>query len=164
MSLQTRLAALVTAIKQETTAIRTLISGSGTGDVSGLNTTATNLVDAVNENKAAVDASLVINDTTASATEVYSSSQTEARITAEATAVADAAVVAALEGEDLSDIAAQITDIIAVNAAQDVNLASASALATIDAAVALKANTADIYTRTELGDPETDLVAIWNAA
>lgn len=49
MSLASNLQSAMTRIGTEFKAIRTLISGSGTGDVSGLDTTATNLVDAINE-------------------------------------------------------------------------------------------------------------------
>lgn len=166
MSLQSRLAALITAIKTETKAIRNFATGSDTGDASGLTTTATNLVAAINEVKVTADAAsggLVINDATPNTTEVYSSSKTEARLTeVQSAASADAAaqIVTALEGEDLSDIAASISAL----AAADMNLATAAQFTTLEATVNNKANTADIYTQTQLGDPETDLVALWNAA
>ena len=35
---------------------------------------------------------------------------------------------------------------------------------TITTQLGAKANVADVYTQTELGDPETDLVALFNAA
>ena len=54
MSLQVRLDALITRIGTEFKTLRTLISGSGTGDVSALTTTATNLVAAINEVNSAV--------------------------------------------------------------------------------------------------------------
>lgn len=54
-SLQTRFSDLITAIGTQFKSVRTLISGSGTGDVSGLNTTATNLVAAINEVKSTAD-------------------------------------------------------------------------------------------------------------
>lgn len=49
MSMAANLLDLVTRIGTEFKDVRTDISGSGTGDVSGLDTTATNLVDAINE-------------------------------------------------------------------------------------------------------------------
>lgn len=62
MSLATRLADQATRIGTEFKALRVLISGSGTGDVSGLDTTATNLVAAVNEVLDAVSAGAGIDD------------------------------------------------------------------------------------------------------
>lgn len=55
-SLQTRISDLITRVGTEFKTIRTLISGSGTGDVSSLATTATNLVGAINEVKTTADA------------------------------------------------------------------------------------------------------------
>lgn len=55
-SLATRLSELITVIKTETKALRTLISGTSTGNNSALTTTATNLVAAINEVKVTADA------------------------------------------------------------------------------------------------------------
>lgn len=133
-SLIQRLTDLATAIKTETKAIRTLISGTNNGDVSGLQTTATNLVAAINEIR-----------TTGGGV-----SQQD---------VDDA--VAALRTELLGgagptiDTLQEIADLLASNTSNDAALA---------AVVANKANTSDVYTQAQLGDPDTDLVAIWNAA
>lgn len=54
MSLATNLQTAFTRVGTEFKTIRTLISGTGTGTVSGLTTTATNLVGAINEVKASV--------------------------------------------------------------------------------------------------------------
>lgn len=54
MSLVTQISSALTRVGTEFKAIRTLISGSGTGNVSGLDTTSTNLVDAINEVLAAI--------------------------------------------------------------------------------------------------------------
>ena len=59
-SLQSRLNLLIAAVKGETKNLRTFISGSATGNTSGLNTAASNVVGAINEVKAAADS---INDT-----------------------------------------------------------------------------------------------------
>lgn len=156
MSLQSRLSALITVIKTETKNLRVLISGSTSGDVSALNTTATNLVAAINEVKGIADAAgtgnASINDAVTELTSVWSSQKVSDEITA--------AIVAALEGEDLSDLA----DAIAANAAAQVNLVNQSQFNTLETTVNAKANASDVYTQTELGDPETDLVALWNAA
>lgn len=164
MSLQTRLSALITAIKTETKALRTLISGTNNGNTSGLNTTATNLVDALNEVKVVADAAagggIAINDAAINATQTWSSSKIESRATEVATAQANSAVTTALEGEDLSDLA----DAVSALAAADLNLATAASVATLSTTVANKANSSDVYTQAELGNPETDLVALWAAA
>lgn len=73
MSLATRLSDLTTRIGTEFKAIRVLISGSGTGDVSGLTTTATDLVGAINEVVDAVGASSGIDDGTTSSSSTWSS-------------------------------------------------------------------------------------------
>src|SRR3546814_5312214 len=49
MSLASNISDLATRIATEFKAVRILISGSGNGDTSGLDTTATNLVEAINE-------------------------------------------------------------------------------------------------------------------
>jgi len=56
MSLATNLQNAFTRVATEFKAIRTLVSGSGTGDTSGLTTTSSNLVGAINEVKALVGA------------------------------------------------------------------------------------------------------------
>ena len=56
MSLETRLSELITRSTTEVKLLKTYISGSGTGDVSGLATVASNLVAAINEVKAIADA------------------------------------------------------------------------------------------------------------
>ena len=151
MSLQTRLADLITRFGTEFKALKTMISGSPSGDVSALDTTATDLVGAINETRAELSgiASLIvaIDDSGSSPSTVWSSQKITdelAATQAAAEATANDAVVAALEGEDLSDLA----DAVAANAANDLNLATA----------------ASVYTRAELGEPDTDLVALFNTA
>ncbi len=156
MSLQTRLNALITAIKTETKALRTMISGTNNGDVTGLNTTATNLVDAVNEVKVTADGAagggVTIDDVTPSGTTAYSGTKVEAEIAANRQALKDEILDgAAAEVDTLVEIAAQL----AANTSTDAALA---------ATVANKANSSDVYTQAELGDPETDLAALWAAA
>lgn len=64
MSLATNVSDLATRIATEFKLIKTYISGSGTGDVSGLDTTATNLVDAINEVNAASGGPIDLDDLT----------------------------------------------------------------------------------------------------
>ncbi len=147
MSLQSRLASYITRVGTEFKAIRTLISGTGTGDVSNLNTTATDLVSAINEVLAGATGAS-INDGATNATETWSSIKIDAEISAAINALLDGAPGAL---DTLNELAAAVND-------------DASFAASVTASLALKANSADVYTQAELGDPETDLVALFNAA
>lgn len=161
MSLQTRLADYITRVGTEFKALRTLISGSATGDVSGLNTTATNLVAAVNEVKVTADsasgaAGAMIDDVTASATTTYSSNKISADIVAAQAAATTNAVNQITNGAGAAyDTLIELQGELQSNDGQ---------IATLLSVQATKANAADVYTQTELGDPETDLVALFNAA
>jgi len=152
MSLQTRLNTLVTSIKAETKSLRVMISGTNTGDTTDLTTTATNLVAALNEVKAIADAAgashLVINDLATNLTQVWSSTKVDSEITASLNSIL-AGAPAALD--TLNELAAAIGD-------------DATYAASITAALATKANMSSTYTQAQLGDPETDLAAIWTAA
>lgn len=93
MSITQKLDALVPLIAQKLNDLNGYI-----GDLSTLNTTdQASLVNAVNE---ILTSAVQIDDTGTSTSSVWSSNKTSTEITA--------AVAAALEGEDLSDIAAQI--------------------------------------------------------
>lgn len=133
-SLVSRLSDLAAAIKGETKALRVMISGTNNGNVAGLTTVSTNLVAAINELAAAA----------AGATQQD---------------IDDA--VAALRAELLGgagptiDTLKEIADLLAANDSTDAALA---------AVVANKANASDVYTQAQLGNPDTDLVAVWNAA
>jgi hypothetical protein len=207
MSLVTNLQNLVTSIGTEFKSVKAMISGSGTGNVSGLATTATNLVGAINEvrstagnavtsvngaagpgavvidsddvaegtvnlyhtparviaapltgytagagtiaatdtvlqgiQKLAGNAAALINDTAASTTSVYSSTKTDGQISA-----AVAALVAS------SPAALDTLNEFALALGNDANFAATTATA-----IGLKANTADVFTKTQLGtDAET---------
>jgi hypothetical protein len=118
MSLVTQLADLTTRIATEVKALRTLINGNAV-DLTSLTTTAkTNLVAALNELDAAVDAlaagSGAISDGTTSTTTTWSSTKTSAEIVA-----AISALIAGAPGilDTLAEIAAQLaTDESAVGA------------------------------------------------
>lgn len=152
-SLQQRLLALITTIKQETKTLRTMISGTNVGDVTGLTTTATNLVDALNEVKTIADAASnlggpIINDTGVALTQVWSSVKVDAEMTTRVNAILGGAPAAL---DTLNELAEAIND-------------DADYAASITAQLSLKANLSAVYTQADLGDPDTDLVAIWNAA
>lgn len=119
---------LATRVATEFKAIRTLISGSGTGNVSALDTTATDLVGAVNELVAAVGgAGATIDDENISALTVWSSDKTNDEILAAVTALVGGAPGAL---DTLNELAAAIND-------------DASYAATITSALATKFTTVD---------------------
>lgn len=134
-SMITRLTGLITAIKNETKALRTMISGTNNGTVSGLDTTATNLVDAINE-------VLMTNTGGVSQLDV------------------DAAV-AALRVELLGGAGPTIDTLQEIATLLSSNTSSDAALVAV---VANKANTSDVYTQAQIGNPDTDLSALWAAA
>lgn len=152
MSFPTNISTVMTRIGTEFKAIRTLIAGTGTGDVSGLNTTATDLVAAVNEVKVTADAAagggVAINDAATNLTETWSSSKINSDIQAAVSALIDGAPGAL---DTLNELAAAIND-------------NASYAASVTSALAAKANTADVYTQAQLGDPTTDYVTTFETA
>jgi hypothetical protein len=157
MNFQQRLSALITSIKSETKSIRSFVTGTASGDATGLNTTSTNLVDAINEIRATAESAgggggSSVDDASSNTTDAWSGSKVASSI---ATAITNA-----LEGEDLSEVA----DAIAAAAAERADLATSASVDTLSATVANKANSSDIYTQTQLGNPDTDLVTLWNAA
>jgi hypothetical protein len=90
---------LATRIGTEFKSIRTLVGGTGTAGVTSLNTTATNLVAAINEVKATADfadatatAGLKIDDVTLSGTTVYSSTKTNTEINSKVSVAINAAI------------------------------------------------------------------------
>ena len=135
MSFQDNITTVVTRIGTEFKAIRAEM-----GDFSTLDTTAKNtLVAAINEIKTIADSAL-------------SGGQTAAEVQ---TAI-DAALAALVDTapgtlDTLNKLAAALGD--------DPNFA-----ATITSALALKANAADVYTKTELGDPTTNYIPAFEAA
>lgn len=130
-----RITDLLTAIKTETKALRVIISGTNNGNASGLQTTATNLVAAINEVRAASGGGLSQEDV-------------------------DAAV-AALRTELLGGAGPTIDTLQEIAALLADNDSTDAALAVV---VSQKANSSDVYTQAEIGNPDTDLVALWNAA
>lgn len=153
MSLQTRLSALIVRVGDEFKAIRILVGGTGEATVANLQTSATNLVGAINEvrtsgltNAGAIGA--LINDAQITSSNTYSAQKIETLVTSSISNVIDAAPGAL---DTLNELAAALGD--------DPNFAT-----TITNQLALKANAADVYTKAEMGDPETDLVSLLNAS
>lgn len=184
MSLQTRLGDLATAIATDVKQLRTFISGSSSGNLTGLTTTdKTSLVSAINEVKAGSsgappDASDTVKGVIEIATlaEVATGTDTVRAVTPEGVRQERAAVKAEILGagvpaalDTLDELAAALGD--NANYAASVTTALANRVRVDTAAQGLttteKGNARtniDVYSTTELGNPETDLVAAYNTA
>ncbi len=163
---RTRLMDLATRVATECKALRTLINGNA-ADLSGLNTTAkSNLVAAVNEVRAdaanalaAANATAQINDAASSAGVTWSASKIALEIQNAKNALTNGAAAAL---DTLSELAAALGG--------DANFATTTATALAkrvryDAVQALTAaEKAQACTNLGIGDPDTDLVAVFNAA
>jgi hypothetical protein len=216
MSLQTRISDFITAVGTDVKQLRTWITGSSSGDLTGLTTTAkTSLVAAVNE----VNAKPAGNPPSASVTtqgvieiatlaEVATGTDTVRAVTPEGVRQERAALKSEILGagvpaalDTLDELAAALaddanfagsvttslagkqpldTDLTAiaalVSAADKVPYATGAgtwALATLTAAargliddpdVATMRATLSVYSQTELGNPETDLAALYATA
>lgn len=214
MSLQTRLGDLITAIGTDYKQLRTWITGSATGDLTGLTTTAkTSVIAAVNEINAkptAVDASETVKGIVELATlaEVAAGTDSLRAVTAAGVRQERAALkseilgagvpgaldtldeLAAALGDD-ANFAASVTTSLANKQPIDTDLSAIAALASAadripyatgpgtwalatltgagrslidDADVGAMRTTLDVYSKAELGDPETDLVAAYTTA
>ena len=169
MTLATRLTDLATRIATECKSLRTLMNGNAS-DLSALQTTAkTNLVAALNELKAAVDAAALsggaaISDSTTSTATVWSSSKVSSEITAALAALTSGAPgaldtldeLAAALGDD-ANFAATVTTALSnrvrVDAAQSLTSPQqAQARANIGAVAAA-----------DIGDTDTNFVTVFNS-
>lgn len=215
MSLQTRLSDLITALGTDYKQLRTWITGSSSGTLSGLTTTAkTDLVSAINEVKAGsaspADASETVKGIAELATlaEVATGTdvlrivtpagvrQERVALKAEilgagvpaaldtldelAAALADdanyaASVTTALAGKQPLD--SDLTAIAALTSAADkvpystgagtwtlADLTGAGRALIDDADAAAQRATLSVYSQTEMGNPETDLAALYTTA
>ena len=151
MSLTTNLSNLVTRMATEFRALRVLISGTSTGDLSGLETNATNIVAAVNEVRTEVQGiagSTVINDAVVGTDTTYSSMKIDADIMAAVATTVDAAPDSL---NTLNELAAALGD--------DENFA-----ASVTAQIATKANIADVPTNLDIGDVNTNFVTAFETS
>lgn len=169
-TLQTRLQDLTTRIATEAKALRTLINGN-VSDLSSLKTTAkSSLVAALNELKDAIDDMVenegaVINDGTTSLTATWSSQKIndaiqgaiDALTNGAPTALDTLAELAAALGED-ADFAATVTTALGNRVRTDTD---AQGLTSTQKENARK--NIDAYGSAELGDPDTNLVDVFNA-
>lgn len=170
MSLQNRLTDLTTRIATEIKAIRTLINGN-MSDLSALTTTAKgNLVAALNELKADVDAAAssggaAINDTGTSTASVWSSTRTSEAISEAVTALVNGAPglldtleeLATALGDD-PNFAATITTALGNRVRAD----TAAQGLTLEQQQNARTNIG-VLASTEIGDPETNFVTTFNA-
>lgn len=182
MSLQDRISDLITAIGTDVKQLRTWITGSSSGDLTGLNTTTkTSLVAAINEvnaKPAPSDASTTVKGIVELATlaEVATGTDAVRAVTPEGLrqeriAVKDeilgAGVPAALD--TLDELAAALGDDASFAASTTTALGNRLRVDTaaqgLDATQKANARTnIDVYSKTELGDPETDLAALYATA
>lgn len=163
MSLQVRLQNLITAIGTD---YKVLVGRIG--DPSTLTTTAkSSTVAAINEVKASIgSAGATINDTTPSGTSVYSSSKTNAAISSAVAGLVNGAGAAL---DTLQELATALGN--DANFATTVSTALGLRLRVDTAAQGLtttqQANgqtNLNVYDKTVIGDPETDLVALYTTA
>lgn len=164
-TLETRLRDLATRVGTECKALRTFINGNA-ADLSALTTTAkTSLVAAINEIKA-TPTGATINDAATNGTSVWSSTKVSSQITTQVNALLGASTPAALD--TLDELAAALGD--------DANFAATTTTALgnrvrYDAAQTLTApqkaqakSNIDAYGNLEIGNPDTDFVAVFNTA
>ena len=161
MSLATRIGSLVIRVAQEFNDVR-----AKAGNLANLTTTdKSNLVAAINELKAAVSASTVIDDAQAALTSTYSSSKIVSLLDAlksEILGGADAAYDTLLEIQQvlqsgtsgLEALLAAINQRVRFDAAQSLTVAEQSQARSNIGAVA----------SSDLGNPDTDFVAVFEGA
>jgi hypothetical protein len=185
LSLQTRLSDLITSIGTDYKQLRTWVSGSSSGNLTGLNTTTkTDLVAAINEVNAKPTSSTPpdASETTKGILELADLGEvaagvdsaravTSAGVRQERLALKTEILGAGVPGalDTLDELAAALGD--DANFASTVTTGLANRLRVDTAAQGLngtqQANgrtNLDVYSKTELGDPETDLVAVYVAA
>lgn len=184
MSLQTRLADLITSVGTDVKQLRTWATGSSSGDLTGLTTTAkTSLLAAVNEVNAKVPpAPAAASESTsgivelATLLEVATGTDALRAVTpagvrqeriALRTEILGSGVPAALD--TLDELAAALGD--DANFASTVTTGLANRVRVDTAAQALTTaqqtnarTNIDVYSKAEIGNPETDLVAIYTTA
>lgn len=185
MSLQTRISDLITAIGTDYKQLRTWITGSSVGDLTGLTTTAkTSLVAAINEldtdiaNATIADASTTVKGKIEIATlaEVATGTDVARAVTPEGVRQERVALKAEILGVGVP-AALDTLDELAAALGDDANFGSTITTALgnrlrVDVATQGLTGTQQtngqtnlgVYSKTEMGNPETDLVALYTAA
>lgn len=184
MSLQTRINDLITAVGTDYKQLRTWVAGGPTADLTGLTTTAkTSLVSAINEvnGKAAPAPSAATTTSSgvvslATLAEVALGTDTTKVVTVAGVRQERAAVKAEILGVSVPG-ALDTLDELANSLGDDANFAATvttglgnrlrvdTATQGLTAAQQLNGRTnLDVYSKAEIGNPETDLVALYTAA
>jgi hypothetical protein len=185
MSLQTRLSDLITAVGTDYKQLRTFIAGSATADLTGLTTTAKgSLLAAINEVNAKPtggtpsDASETVKGIVELATlaEVATGTDTTRAVTAAGVRQERLAVKAEILGS-ATPAALDTLDELAAALGDDANYAATTATALgnrlrVDISNQGLTTTQqgngrtnlDVYSKAEIGNPETDLVALYTTA
>jgi hypothetical protein len=183
VSLQTRLSDLITAVGTDIKQLRTFITGSASGNLTGLTTTNKNsLVEAINEVQAGSSGAPPQATTTVSGiieiatlAEVANGTDTDRAVTPEGVRQERLALKTEILGgagaaydtlKELQDaITADDTAISGINTALANRVRTDTAAQGLDATQQGNARTnISVYSKAELGDPETDLVAAYVAA
>jgi hypothetical protein len=164
MSQQSRLQSLITSLGTDYKTFRTWLTGTSAGAFS-LTTTSQNVAGAINELNAKT---VTVPDASESVKGVVElATLAEMAIGTDTTRAATVAGVrqerTALKAEILGGASAAhdtLSELVTlINSAEETSVIDA-----LTTTVGLKANSADVYTKVELGDPETDLVALYTAA
>lgn len=171
MSLETNLTDVFTRIGTEVKLLKTYISGTGTGDVSGLNTTATNLVAAINEVLAASPAGSLLatnnlSDVANTATALSNlGGLNQSEIDARVQLVVDSAPAAL---DTLNELAAALGDDANFSATMTTALSNRVA---VDAAQSFNTtqqqqarDNISVYSTTEIGSVTTNFVTTFEGA
>lgn len=172
MSLSVKLTGLVTRVSTELKAIRTLINGNAT-DLTSLNTTAkANLVAAINEVFASIATERLARNGIISDADPDATSFVTTASNAKIRSLINAAVASLVNGspallDNLNELATAIGD--------DPNFAATMSTALgnrlrVDAAQSLTSgqqaqgrSNLDVYSTSQIGDPEADFVSVFNA-
>lgn len=184
MSLQTRIGDLITAIATDYKQLRSWITGSSTGDLTGLTTTTkTSLVAAVNEvnakpSAAPADASTTVKGIArfATPTEVSTGTATDLMVNVAGVRAERAALKAEILGagvpaalDTLDELAQALNDDTTFHTTVTTALGNRVRVDTatqgLTATQQSNARTnIDVYSKADIGNPETDLVAAYTAA
>lgn len=168
MSLQTRVEEFIVSVGTDYKQFRTWITGSNTGTLGGLTTTdKSSLVGAINEVKAGNSgAPPVASDTVAGVAEIATLAEMAAGVENGNKFATPAGVRqerTALKAEILGGVGPAydtLSELLAIAQAGN----DTAAIADLITAMGLKANAADVYTKAQIGNPDTDFVAAYTAA
>jgi hypothetical protein len=165
MSLLSNLQNFATAVATDYKQLRVWMTGSSTGDLTGLNTTAkTSLVAAINEVKSSsAGAPPSATQTTAGVVQLASPTEAAAGVdTAKAITAADLKQETNTVRNNLLNGAGAAFD--TLKELQDLITNDESTATALATTVGQKANSTDVWLKTDIGDPTTDLVAAYTAA